>query len=133
MFSDQRCSSNEKGGCHRTEGKKGFPDRRNPFLKVLLACWPHLNRGGLPPLFQLLTGFVVHHSRHFPRTVFQPQFAERIARKPGEYQQRKTYYQYAQNNGLVRQFHGFFSCQRKAEVSPSVRNRDVMLWFRECV
>lgn len=24
-------------------------------------------------------------------------------------------------------------CQRKAEVSPSVRNRDVMLWFRECV
>ncbi|MFP3992911.1 hypothetical protein U9R90_36695, partial [Streptomyces sp. E11-3] len=30
-------------------------------------------------------------------------------------------------------FMAFFSCQRKAEVSPSVRNRDVMLWFRECV
>lgn len=26
-----------------------------------------------------------------------------------------------------------YLCQRKAEVSPSVRNRDVMLWFRECV
>ncbi|HHP7703476.1 TPA: hypothetical protein ACSG6E_001933 [Escherichia coli] len=23
----------------RWKGKKGFPDRRNPFLKVLLACW----------------------------------------------------------------------------------------------
>lgn len=61
---------------------------------------------GLPPLFQLPTGFVVHQGRNFPCTVFQTQFAKRIARKPGEYQQRKTNYQYAQNNGLVRQFHG---------------------------
>jgi hypothetical protein len=25
------------------------------------------------------------------------------------------------------------TCQRKAEVAPSVRNRDVLLWFRERV
>ncbi|MXC59030.1 hypothetical protein FQZ34_24080, partial [Escherichia coli] len=54
--------------------------------------------------------------------IWQPEFTDKtLSRKPGAV------------HIAFCCFIACFSCQRKAEVSPSVRNRDVMLWFRECV